>query len=175
MRVRAATASAPLLTGALAFAAIAWTLLQRSAGLQLPAYDTAFFEQVVWNLGHGRGFTSGFFGASFLGLHFSPLLVLPAAVELAWPDARALALLQAAALGLSAPAAFLLLRALLEGRPGAPVASARSSCRAPVFWKDPRHGTNNSEELPVPSPPTSRTRKSTGPPSSIISSRHSKH
>jgi len=97
--------SIPLLTGALAFAVIAWTLLQRSAGLSVSAYDTAFFEQVVWNLGRGRGFTGGFFPANFLGLHFSPLLALPAAVELAWPDTNVLALLQAAALGLSAPAA----------------------------------------------------------------------
>jgi hypothetical protein len=123
----------PLLTGAVAFAVIAWTLLQRSAGLSVSAYDTAFFEQVVWNLSRGRGFTSGFFGANFLGLHFSPLLALPAAVELAWPDARALALLQAAALGLSAPTAYLLLRALLGGRPGAPVAAAALAAVVPLW------------------------------------------
>ena len=125
--------SVPLLTGAVAFAVIAWTLLQRSAGLSVSAYDTAFFEQVVWNLSRGHGFTGGFFGANFLGLHFSPLLALPAAVELAWPDARALALLQAAALGLSAPAAYLLLRALLGGRPGAPVAAAALAAVVPLW------------------------------------------
>jgi uncharacterized membrane protein len=125
--------SVPLLTGAVAFAVIAWTLLQRSAGLSVSAYDTAFFEQVVWNLSRGHGFTGGFFGANFLGLHFSPLLALPAAVELAWPDARALALLQAAALGLSAPAAYLLLRALLGDRPGAPVAAAALAAVVPLW------------------------------------------
>jgi uncharacterized membrane protein len=125
--------SVPLLTGAVAFAVIAWTLLQRSAGLSVSAYDTAFFEQVVWNLSRGHGFTGGFFGADFLGLHFSPLLALPAALELAWPDARALALLQAAALGLSAPAAYLLLRALLDDRPGAPVAAAALAAVVPLW------------------------------------------
>jgi uncharacterized membrane protein len=130
---RAAPISIPLLTGALGFAVIAWTLFQRSAGLSVSAYDTAFFEQVVWNLGRGRGFTGGFFPANFLGLHFSPLLALPAAVELAWPDTNVLALLQAAALGLSAPAAFLLLRALLDGRPGAPVASAALAATVPLW------------------------------------------
>src|SRR5437660_3348827 len=128
-----AAAAVPLLAGLLAFAAIAWTLLQRSAGLLLPAYDTAFFEQVVWNLGHGGGFTSGYFGANFLGLHFSPLLVLPAAIELAWPDARVLSLLHAAALGLSAPAAYLLLRGRLGGRPGASVAAAALAAVVPLW------------------------------------------
>src|SRR5262249_24702067 len=76
----------PLASGLLAAGVFAWTLLERAAALKLPAYDTAFFEQLVWNAGRGRGFTSGFFAASgitspanFLGLHFSPLLALPAA------------------------------------------------------------------------------------------------
>jgi uncharacterized membrane protein len=136
--VLSAPAAAPLAAAALAFALVAWTLLQRAAALQLPAYDTAFFEQLVYNLGRGRGFSNGFYGGDFLGLHFSPLLALPALLELAWPDARLLALLHAAALGLSAPAAYLLLRALLEAgprepRPGARVAAAALSAPLP-FW-----------------------------------------
>jgi len=126
-------AAAPLTAAALAFALVALTLLQRAAALQLPAYDTAFFEQLVWNLGHGRAFSNGFYGGDFLGLHFSPLLALPAVLELAWPDARLLALLHAAALALSAPAAYLLLRALLQPRPGAEVAAAALSAPLP-FW-----------------------------------------
>src|SRR5262249_40423296 len=74
-------AAIPVAAAGLAFALAAWTLLQRAAALQLPAYDTAFFEQLVWNLGHGRGLVSGFFPASFLGLHFSPFLALPALLE----------------------------------------------------------------------------------------------
>ncbi|HKF76644.1 MAG TPA: DUF2079 domain-containing protein [Candidatus Dormibacteraeota bacterium] len=131
--LRARPGVAPLAAAALGFALVAATLLQRAAALQLPAYDTAFFEQLVWNLGHGRGLASGFYGGDFLGLHFSPLLALPAALELAWPDARLLALLQAAALALSAPAAYLLLRALLQPRPGAEVAAAALSAPLP-FW-----------------------------------------
>src|SRR5499427_3800039 len=126
-------AAAPLVAAALAFGLVAWTLLQRTAALQVPAYDTAFFEQLVWNFGHGRGFSSGFTAGDFLGLHFSPLLALPAAFELAWPDARLLALLNAAALALSAPAAFLFLSALLDGRPGAGVTAAALAAPLP-FW-----------------------------------------
>jgi uncharacterized membrane protein len=126
-------AAVPLAAAGLAFGLFAWTLLQRAAALQLPAYDTAFFEQLVWNLGHGRGLVSGFFAGSFLGLHFSPLLALPAALELAWPDARLLALLHAAALASAAPAAYLLLRALLAGRPGADLAAAALAAPLP-FW-----------------------------------------
>ena len=124
---------APLVSAGLACWLIAWTLFRRSAALQMPAYDTAFFEQLVWNLAHGRGLTSGFFAGDFLGLHFSPLLALPAALELAWPDARLLALMQATALAASGPAAFLLLRALLGSRPGADVAAAALAAPLP-FW-----------------------------------------
>jgi len=124
---------APLAAAATAFGLGAWTLLQRTQSLQMPAYDTAFFEQVVWNLGHGRGFSSGFFPGNFLGLHFSPLLAVPASLELAWPDARLLTLLNAAALALSAPAAYLLLSALLRGRAGGAVAAAALAAPLP-FW-----------------------------------------
>jgi uncharacterized membrane protein len=124
---------APLAGGVAGFALIAGTLLLRTQALQVPAYDTAFFEQLVWNLGHGRGLVSGFFAGGFLGLHFSPLLAVPAALELAWPDARLLALLDAAGLASAAPAAYLLLRALLAERPGAGVAAAALAAPLP-FW-----------------------------------------
>jgi uncharacterized membrane protein len=88
---------------------------------------------VVWNLGHGRGFSSTFFPGDFLGLHFSPLLALPALLELAWPDGQLLALLHAAALGATAPSAFLFLRALLDGRPRADWAAAALAAPLP-FW-----------------------------------------
>src|SRR2546430_11043357 len=79
----------------LAFALVAQTLLTRAAALQLPAYDTAFFEQVVWNLGQGRGFASGYFPANFLGLHFELALVFPGLLERLWPDAQLLSWLHA--------------------------------------------------------------------------------
>jgi uncharacterized membrane protein len=126
-------AALPLVAGALAFVVIARTLLVRAASLQLPAYDTAFFEQVVWNLGHGHGPVSGYTAGNFFGLHFSPLLVVPAALEVAWPDARLLAILHAAALALSAPAAYVFFRAILRERPGAALTAAALAAPLP-FW-----------------------------------------
>jgi Predicted membrane protein (DUF2079) len=126
-------AAAPAAAAAAGFALVAWTLLRRAEALQVPAYDTAYFEQVVWNLGHGRGFASGFFPASLLGVHFSPLLALPAALELAWPDARLLAVLHAAALAAAAPAGYLLLRALLDGRAGGDLAAAALAAPLPLW------------------------------------------
>jgi uncharacterized membrane protein len=102
----------PLAAAVAAVALYGWTLLSRADALLLPAYDTAFFQQVVWNVGHGGGFTSSFFPANFLGLHFEPLLAVPAVLERLWADARLLSLLNAVALGASAPAAYLFLNAL---------------------------------------------------------------
>jgi len=123
----------PAASGLIAFVLIAASLLLRAQALDLPAYDSAFFEQVVWNIGHGRGFSSTFFPADFLGLHFSPLLALPALLELAWPDGRLLGLLHAAALAATAPAAFLFFRALLGDRPRADWAAAALAAPLP-FW-----------------------------------------
>ena len=100
--------------------AAAWyarLLLTRDAGLATFGYDQAFFQQLVWNVDHGRWFISSFSTGSFLGLHFEPLLVVPAALELAWPDPRLLSLLAALSIAALAPAAFLFLRSL-TGRPG---------------------------------------------------------
>lgn len=123
----------PATTALVGFVLIAWTLMARADALQVPAYDAAFFEQVVWNLGHGNGFTSGYFDASFLGLHFEPLLIVPALLERAWPDPRLLALLHAAALALSAPAAYLFLRAILGGARHAAFAAAALSAPLPLW------------------------------------------
>jgi uncharacterized membrane protein len=120
----------------LAFGLIMVTLLRRTQALGLPAYDNAFFEQVVWNLGHGRGFAApGFYPANFLSLHFSPLLALPALLELAWPDPRLLIFLQALALAASAPAAFLFLRRLLAGQPRGEWVAAALAAPLP-FWSE---------------------------------------
>jgi predicted membrane protein DUF2079 len=123
----------PVVAGVGAAALFAWSLLSRSDALLLPAYDTAFFQQVVWNLGHGGGFASGFFPASLLGLHMEPLLVVPALLERAWPDARLLGVLDAVALGAAAPAAYLFLDALV-GRAGGWLAAALA---APIpLWAE---------------------------------------
>ena len=112
-----------------AFGFYAWLLLARDDGLATYAYDQAFFQQLVWNLDQGRWFVSSFSPGSFLGLHFEPLLVLPAVFELLWPDARMLSLLAAAAIGALAPAAFGFLRSLT----GRPVLAAALAAPLP-FW-----------------------------------------
>jgi uncharacterized membrane protein len=106
--------------------AIAWygsQLLARDSGLATPAYDQAFFQQLVWNLDHGRWFQSSFNPGSFLGVHFEPLLLVAAVVELVWSDPRALSVLAAVSIAALAPAAFLFLRALL-GKDGVAAALA---------------------------------------------------
>jgi len=102
-------------SGIAGFAWMAWLGLAKAHGLTTGAFDQAYFQQLVWSIGVGRGFTSSFNPGSFLGLHFSPLLVVPAALERIWPDVRLLTLLQSAALGLAVPAAYLFLRTLLAG------------------------------------------------------------
>jgi len=102
----------PLAAAAAAATLFGWTLLSRADALLLPAYDTAFFQQVVWNAGHGGGFSSSFFPANFLGLHFEPLLAVPALLERLSADARLLSLLNALAIAATAPAAYLFLDAV---------------------------------------------------------------
>jgi uncharacterized membrane protein len=112
-----------------AFGLYAWLLLARDTGLATYAYDQAFFQQLVWNLDQGRWFVSSFSPGSFLGLHFEPLLVVPALFELLWSDARMLSMLAAAAIGAVAPAAFLFLRSLTRR----PVLAAALAAPLP-FW-----------------------------------------
>src|SRR5262249_16920181 len=102
----------PLAAAAAAATLFGWTLLSRADALLLPAYDTAFFQQVVWNAGHGGGFSSSFFPANFLGLHFEPLLAVPALLERLSADARLLSLPTAVAMAAAAPAAYLFLDAV---------------------------------------------------------------
>jgi len=102
--VSAGAAAAGLWYGAL--------LLTRDAGLTTFGYDQAYFQQLVWNLDQGRWFVSSYLSGSFLGLHFEPLLVLPAALELLWPDPRVLSLLAAGSVAGLVVAAFMFLRAL---------------------------------------------------------------
>lgn len=107
----------PVGAGLLAFGFFAGGLNARDDRLLTQAYDQAFFEQVVWNAGHLGRFASGFTRGSFLGQHFEPLLLVPAGLELAWPDARLLSVINALSLAAAAPAGYLLARALLPGRP----------------------------------------------------------
>ena len=107
----------PLLLG------LAWAVVlerfgnARLQGLRVPAFDTAYFQQLVWGLFHGHPFSASFLQGNFLGLHFSPLLVVPALVEIVVPGAPGLNLVTAVALGAVAPAACLACREILPSTP----------------------------------------------------------
>ncbi len=94
---------------------VASLLLGRINGLAASAYDLAFFEQIVWNVGHTGQWTSSFHRGSFLGLHFSPALVIPAVLQaLVWDDVRVLSLIHAAGVGGLVVATFGFVRAVLR-------------------------------------------------------------
>ncbi len=122
------------LSGALlGFGWLASLLLRRADGLATRAYDLAFFQQVVWNVSEGNGFVSSFNDGSFLGVHFSPLLVVPALVEMVWADARVLSLFHVLALAAAGPAAFLFLRAACRPSPWAPWLAAAIAAPLPIW------------------------------------------
>ena len=113
---------------------VAALLLRRVDGLSAPPYDLAFFQQVVWNVGERGQWVSDFHEGSFLGLHFSPILVIPALVErFLWSDVRVLVLLHAAAVAALVPAAFLFLRATFRPSRAAGTLAAALAIGLP-FW-----------------------------------------
>jgi uncharacterized membrane protein len=113
---------------------IAALLIGRVDGLSAPPYDLAFFQQVIWNVGTNGRWVSSFHEGSFLGLHFSPILVVPALVErLVWADVRVLSMFHAAAVGALVPSAFLFLRALLRPSRMAGALAAALAIGIPVW------------------------------------------
>lgn len=126
--------------------------LRRAEGLTVSAFDQAYFQQLVWSLSQGQGLRSSFNPGEFLGLHFSPLLALPALLQPLWPDARLLGLLQAAALAALAPAAYLFLRALLRPAREGPWLAAALALPIP-FWAVAQQATRalfHTEALALP-------------------------
>lgn len=95
--------------------AVIWVITlswRRLDGLGTGAYDLGFFQQLIWNIGTTGSWVSSFHEGSFLGLHFSPILAVPAAIELVvGPDAHVLVVLHALGIGALVPATFLFLRA----------------------------------------------------------------
>lgn len=127
-RANAVTAWPAALVTGVSLASAAWVgalLIGRINGLATSAWDLAFFEQVVWNVGHTGRWVSSFADGSFLGLHFSPMLVTPALIErVVWNDVRVLSLMHAVAIGALVPAAFVFLRAVLRpSKVAAPLAA----------------------------------------------------
>ena len=87
-----------LLIAGTAFLLVLSLLQQRALGT---GYDLGIYDQVVWNLSHGRIWettlvyeTSGYYD------HFEPVLVLIAPLYWLWSDVRVLLIVQALALGL---------------------------------------------------------------------------
>ena len=119
MAVSTAWPAVVLATSSLvAFAWILHTQLQRLYGLTAPVWDLGQGQQLIWSLANGHGWTSSFeLGHNFLGVHIELVFLPIAAVERVWPNPSVPLIFSAVGLAATAPAAFLMLRALLPERP----------------------------------------------------------
>lgn len=84
--------------------------LVRHASFQTNLLDLGYYTQVIWNTAHGRWFVTSLKPPTFLGDHFSPILLLLAPLFWLAPDARTLLVIEAIALATAAFPAYLLLR-----------------------------------------------------------------
>ncbi len=103
----------PVASGLLAFTWLLHGTMQRMNGMASPAWDFAYDQQVVYNFSVGHGFYSSFARANFLGIHFELILAVLGAVERLWPNPAVLLIFSSAGLAATAPAGYLLFRALL--------------------------------------------------------------
>ncbi len=74
--------------------------------LQTTAFDLAFFDQIIWNTGHGRWFQTTYVPYNFLGQHLELVLLPIAALYRLGAGPETLLALQAAAAGLAALALY---------------------------------------------------------------------
>lgn len=133
-RLRDPVLVAMVLIGILATAWVTTLLWRRLDGLGTPAYDLGFFQQVVWHVATTGEWTSSFHIGSFLGLHFSPVLVIPAAVQsFVGFDPRVLSFIHAMGIGALVPATFLFLRAALRPNRLAAAVAAGIAVGVPVW------------------------------------------
>jgi uncharacterized membrane protein len=137
-RLATITRDWPQVTVALAGgAAVVWVailLTRRLDGLGASAYDIGFFQQVIWNVSTTGSWVSSFHLGSFLGLHFSPILIVPAAIQLVTgSDARSLSLLHALGMGTLVPATFLFLRSAFRPSSLAAALAAGVAILVPVW------------------------------------------
>ncbi len=124
----------PVVAAAIAFAWMLHAELTRMYGMTSPAWDLAYDQQIIWNISVGQGFYSSFARANFLGIHFELILVVLAAVEKLWASPAVLLIFGSAGLAATAPAAYLLLRALLPAdRAESPWVAVALSAPIP-FW-----------------------------------------
>jgi uncharacterized membrane protein len=122
LRTGAWPAFIPLLITALsALIAFGWILstqLQRLFGMTAPSWDAAQEQQLIWSIASGHGWTSSYdAGGNFLGIHLTLVLLPIAAIERLWLHPAVPLVFAAAGLAATAPAAFLMLRAVLPERP----------------------------------------------------------
>jgi uncharacterized membrane protein len=112
------TTTAPLAAAAIAFVWILKPQLLRLFSVSAPSWDLGQTQQLLWSLANGYGWTSSFeYGHNFVGIHLEPILGPIAAVESVWPSPVVPLVFSAAGIAATAPAAFLMLRALLpDGR-----------------------------------------------------------
>src|SRR2546427_10475501 len=124
----------PLLAAAIAFT---WTLrgeLQRIYGMTGSAWALAYDQQVIWNISQGQGFYTSFARANFLGIHLELIFTVLAAVERFWPSPTVLLIFSSAGLAATAPAAYLLFRALLPaGRAASPWLAVALAAPVPLW------------------------------------------
>ncbi|GAC1569849.1 MAG: hypothetical protein NVS3B18_01480 [Candidatus Dormibacteria bacterium] len=105
--------------------------LARYLSYRSPTYDLGFFDQVVEQTAGGHYWHSSFIAYSFLGEHWEPVLLLPAALDRFAPSPVWLLGMQAVALGLAPVAAWRLGRAWLG--PGAGWAAALATSFSPLL------------------------------------------
>jgi uncharacterized membrane protein len=137
-RIKGASTSWAVLTlglsSVVAFVWILHTQLQRLYGLTAPVWDLGQGQQLIWSLANGHGWTSSFeLGHNFLGVHIELVFLPIAAVERLWPNPSAPLVFSAVGLAATAPAAFLMLRALLPERPASKWLALALAAPIP-FW-----------------------------------------
>jgi len=94
-----------IVLGLLFLVGIGWVGVMRHRSFNSGALDLAMMDQLVWNTSRGRmlqGAFTGRYPGSFLGHHFSPILVMLAPLYWFWPSPETLIVVQAAAVALSA-------------------------------------------------------------------------
>src|SRR6266404_1676577 len=128
------TSAAPLVAAAVAFIWILNTQLLRLYSVSAPSWDLGQTQQLLWSLANGYGWTSSFeYGHNFLGIHLEPILLPIAAVERIWPSPVVPLVFAAAGLAATAPAGFLMFRALLQDLKGCAWLAAALAIPMPLW------------------------------------------
>lgn len=135
-----------LLAGAWTLAAVALSVAKYRAFGDFLAYDTAYYQQVLWNTAHGRFLQGSILQSLYydpplandLGLHFGPALLLFLPFHALLPGPWTLLVLRDVLLGLAALPAYRLARSYLGDR--AALAVAAALLLHPALIIQPVHG-----------------------------------